>query len=249
MKQEIDIFNEPETALDSLLDEINKQKRITSELQSELRSIRTREIRQNKNSEMLKSENNRLKQDLVILEQKLRELEIQLTLPESERSLTASQYINPFPKKPAYKRINWAYFIVPLLIIAAIAVFKWQSNSSNNQITANVVTATTDETTQSNTEGATTPPTNQAIDDGYLLIQNPLEGDGMVRVMDGYGQKARVLAWTSPRDKYRIRAKSPTKMRKIFLKSGKNVTIEDYFYKISDKEQWVFGYFSTKRAL
>ena len=55
MKQEIDIFNEPETALDSLLDEINKQKRITSELQSELRSIRTREIRQNKNSEMLKS--------------------------------------------------------------------------------------------------------------------------------------------------------------------------------------------------
>lgn len=253
MKQEIDILNENERAFDSLLDEINKQKRITSELQSELRSIRTREIRLNKNAENLKTENSRLNQDLVILEQKLRELEIQLTLPESERSFAASKTIDPFPKKPAHTKIKWAYFIVPLIIIAVIAAFKWQSSLNSNHITANIAAATTnDETTQDNTEGVNptpTAPANQELEEGYLIIQNPLEKDGMVRVMDGYGQKARVLAWTNSGDKYRIRAQSPTKMRRTFLQDGKKVTIEDYFYKISDKEQWVFGYFSTKHAL
>ena len=252
MKQEIDIHNEPEMALNSLLDEINKQRRLTIELQSELRSMRTREIRQNKNSEILKSENLRLKQDVTILEQKLRELEIQLALPESDRIFTSSQAIDPFPQKPIYKKIKWAYFIVPLLIIAAIVAFKWQSSQANNRITADIAAATTEAITHSNTEGihpVTTPPSNEAVEDGYLLIQNPLDGEGMVRVMDGYGQKARFLAWTSPGDKYRIRAQSPTKMYKTFLQNGKKVTIEDYFYKISDKEQWVFGYFSTKRAL
>ena len=84
-------------------------------------------------------------------------------------------------------------------------------------------------------------------EEGYLIIQNPLGGDGMVRVMDGFTQKARVLAWTNPGDKYRIRAQSPTKMRRTYLKDGKNVTYEDFFYKISDKEQWVFGFFTTKK--
>lgn len=257
MKQDIDIHNEPEVALNSLLDEINKQRRITSELQSELRKIRTREIRLNKNSEMLKTENNRLQQDLVILEQKLRELEIQLTLPESERSFSTTT-IDPFPRKPLYKKINWAFIIAPLLVILAIATFKWQSSHSANKITAN--TALTTEanaadteganaaTAQSNTQtGAANVPTTPAIEEGYLLIQNTLEKDGMVRVMDGYSQKAKVLAWINPGDKYRIRAQSPTKMRRTYLKDGKNVTFEDYFYKISDKEQWVFGVFTTKK--
>ena len=72
MKPEIDIHNEPELALNALLDEINKQRKSNSELQSELRTMRTREIRLNKNSEILKSDNSRLKQDLVLLEQNIR---------------------------------------------------------------------------------------------------------------------------------------------------------------------------------
>ena len=252
MKQEIDIHNEPEVALNSLLDEINKQRRITSELQSELRKIRTREIRLNKNSEMLKTENNRLQQDLVILEQKLRELEIQLILPESERSFSTTA-IDPFPRKPLYKKINWAFIVAPILVILAIGAFKWQSSHSNAQVTTSIA-STTEETNVATAEGsnAATAPnkaTPAAIEEGYLLIQNTLEKDGMVRVMDGYSQKAKVLAWTNPGDKYRIRAQSPTKMRRTYLKDGKNVTYEDYFYKISYKEHWVFGVFTNKKLV
>lgn len=258
MKPEIDIHNEPELALNALLDEINKQRRVNSELQSELRTMRTREIRLNKNSEILKSDNSRLKQDLVLLEQKLRELEIQLTLPESDRTFTPQRAIDPFPRKPFYKKIKWAYFIAPFIVVAAIGIFKWQSSQANKTATEMSLVAAATTTATPNTEGSnpqaapsqatTTIPTSpQAIEEGYLLIQNPLETDGMVRVMDGYGQKARVLAWTNPGDKYRIRAQSPTKMRRTYLKDGKTVTFEDYFYKISDKEQWVFGYFTTKK--
>ncbi len=258
MKQEIDIHNEPEVALNSLLDEINKQRRITSELQSELRIIRTREIRLHKNSEILKSENNRLQQDLFILEQKLRELEIQLTLPESNRIFTPSHAIDPFPRKSLYKKINWAYIVAPILVIVAILAFKWQSSYSILPIKANI--APIIEETDNNTEGSNkvtaqgTPQTitsktttSSAVEEGYLLIQNPLDADGMVRVLDGYSPKAKILAWTSPGDKYRIRAQSPTKMRRTYLEGGKKVTYEDYFYKISDKEQWVFGVFTTKK--
>ena len=191
-----------------------------------------------------------------MLEQKLRELEIQLTLPESDRSFTATKAIDPFPRKPLYKKINWAFIIAPILVVLAIATFKWQSSQSANAITANITP--TEGANTANTEGINSTkaqtedvkaPTNSAIEEGYLLIENPLEKDGMVRVMDGYSQKARVLAWSNPGDKYRIRAQSPTKMRRTYVKDGKNVTIEDYFYKISDSEQWIFGYFSSKRML
>ena len=267
MKTEIDIHNEPELALNALLDEINKQRKQNSELQSELRTMRTREIRLNKNSEILKSDNNRLKQDLTQIEQKLRELEIQLTLPESDRTFTPSNIIEPFSKKPAYKRINWAYFIVPIVVIGAIALFKWNSSLSSNSSVHNTelttavagTNAAAPSANTTNTEGAananpqakssqkTVPTTPQVAEEGYLLIQNPLESDGMVRVMDGFGQKARVLAWINPGEKYRIREQSPTKMRRTYMKDGKNLTAEDFFYKISDKQQWVFGYFTTKR--
>ncbi len=266
MKPEIDIHNEPELALNNLLDEINKQRRANSELQSELRTMRTREIRLNKNSEILKSDNSRLKQDLTILEQKLRELEIQLTLPESDRTFSPARAIEPFPRKPLYKTIKWAYFIVPILVIGAIAAFKWQSSqSAHNAAATAAITSSLNSAASTTTEGSTpatgqtatgqtvvanattVPGSPQTIEEGYLVIQNPLEVDGMVRVMDGYQQKARVLAWTNPGDKYRIRAQSPTKMRRTYLKDGKNVTYEDYFYKISDKEQWVFGYFTSKK--
>ena len=262
MKPEIDIHNEPELALNALLDEINKQRKSNSELQSELRTMRTREIRLNKNSEILKSDNSRLKQDLVLLEQKLREIEIQLTLPESDRTYTPSRAIDPFPKKSFYKKINWAYILVPLVVIGAIVAFKWSSLqpkvdpvAAAAAPVANAPTGTTGLPVAQPVAGQAVAPvagqavaaTNAVAEEGYLIIQNPLGGDGMVRVMDGFTQKARVLAWTNPGDKYRIRAQSPTKMRRTYLKDGKNVTYEDFFYKISDKEQWVFGFFTTKK--
>lgn len=282
MKPEVDNHNEPELALNALLDEINKQRKQNSELQSELRTMRTREIRLNKNSEILKSDNNRLKQDLVLLEQKLREIEIQLTLPEGDRTFTPTRAIEPFPRKPFYKKINWAYVLVPLTVIGAIAAFKWNSNQANNtkhtdtEVAATGVippltgaTTTTPNSTNANPvaplnstpsttttplggqmplgQPTATPSNSQVAEEGYLIIQNPLGGDGMVRVMDGYSQKARVLAWINPGEKYRIRAQSPTKMRRTYLRDGKSVTFEDFFYKISDKEQWIFGYFTSKR--
>lgn len=273
MKPEVDGNNEPELALNALLDEINKQRKVNSELQSELRTMRTREIRLNKNSEILKSDNNRLKQDLVLLEQKLREIEIQLTLPEGDRTFTPNRSIEPFPRKPFYKKVNWTYIIVPLIVIGAIAAFKWNSSQASIPKPADEAAAagtiaplTGGQTTPVNPIAPLTPApipvpntgvqlpigqpaanANQVAEEGYLIIQNPLGGDGMVRVMDGYTQKARVLAWINPGEKYRIRAQSPTKMRRTYLRDGKSVTFEDFFYKISDKEQWIFGYFTSKR--
>ena len=86
-----------------------------------------------------------------------------------------------------------------------------------------------------------------ALEEGYVTVENPLQAEGMVRVMDGFNQKARVLAWINPNERYRIRAQSPQKMRRTYVKDGKTVTFEDYFYKISDKEQWIFGYFTNRR--
>jgi hypothetical protein len=275
MKPEVDSQNEPELALNALLDEINKQRKQNSELQSELRTMRTREIRLNKNSEILKSDNNRLKQDLALLEQKLREIEIQLTLPEGERTFSPSRSIEPFPRKSLYKSINWAYILVPLVVIGAIAAFKWQSTRPEIPEETVVVATTTvakpapltaPTTAAPNTINpvaplntpapsngqvpigqAITPAANAVAEEGYLIVQNPLGGDGMVRVMDGFTPKARVLAWINPGEKYRIRAQSPTKMRRTYLRDGKSIAFEDFFYKISDKEQWIFGYFTTKR--
>lgn len=259
MKTDIDIHNEPELALNALLDEINKQRRLNSELQSELRTMRTREIRLNKNSEILKSDNSRLKQDLVLLEQKLREVEIQLTLPESDRTFIPARVIEPFSRKPLHKTINWTYILVPLIVVGSIVAFKWKSGQSNLSTTT---IPTTNESSSNNPEASpnnspttgsvsssttATNTANQVVEEGYLIVQNPLGGDAMVRVMDGYSQKARVLAWINPGEKYRIRAQSPTKMRRTYLQDGKSVTFEDFFYKISDKEQWIFGHFTSKK--
>ena len=79
------------------------------------------------------------------------------------------------------------------------------------------------------------------------MIENPLEANSMVRVMEGYNQNARVLAWINGNEKYKIRAQSPQKMRRTYIKDGKNITFEDYFYKISEKDQWIFGYFTNRR--
>jgi hypothetical protein len=37
-------------------------------------------------------------------------------------------------------------------------------------------------------------------------------------------------------------------MQRTVLLNGKSTRIEDYFYKISDKDQWIFGFFTNRRT-
>ena len=251
MNSEIDLLKDSEKTFDALLDEINKQKRQISQLQSENRVLKTSEIRTSKTAESFKAENFQLHSEIASLTQKVRELEIQLTLPSDERTIIISREVEPFPKKKPYQLFNWSYVVVPVVAIAAIFIGKWWAQEQNMANNANIISASLAAATAPNkVTPANQPQTNSAstaVDENYVVIDNPLEKEGMVRVMDGYNQKARILAWINPNDKFRIRAQSPQKMRRTYLKDGKNVNIEDYFYKISDKEQWVFGYFTNKR--
>lgn len=256
MNSEIDLLKDSERTFDALLDEINKQKRLISQLQSENRVLKTNDLRSSKTAEAVKSENLHLQQEIAGLNQKVRELEIQLTLPTDERTITIARDVEPFPKKKAYQTFNWTYLIVPVVAVAAVFIGKWwglQSTPNSVSLAAAAIVAPNDANATNTTNTTVTNNQPQAataapvVDENYAIIENPLEKDGMVRVMDGYNQKARVLAWINPSEKYRIRAQSPQKMRRTYVKDGKNVTFEDYFYKISDKEQWVFGYFTNKR--
>jgi hypothetical protein len=265
MKAELD-FKTEEITLDALLDKINEQRKFTSELQSELRTIRSRENRLHKTSEAIKSENRRLQEEIAALEQKIRELDIQLTLPESERTYTVSRAIDPLPKKTAFHRFNWNYIMAPLVVVLAIISFKWfwTTNTStptaaiSSTITAPVVTqsiAPTD-VASANTATATQPaaPTAQTnkivppIEEGYLVVNNPILADDPVRIRNGYGNRAREVAFVDPGTKFKIREQSPNKMTRAILVEGKTLTVEDYFYKISDKEQWIFGFFTNRRT-
>jgi hypothetical protein len=252
MNSEIDLLKDSEKTFDALLDEINKQKRQISQLQSENRVLKTSEIRTSKTAESFKAENFQLHSEITSLTQKVRELEIQLTLPSDERTIVISREVEPFPKKKPYQLFNWSYVVVPVVALAAVFIGKWWAQEQNMANNANMIsTSLAAVTNPDNANAAAQPQTNSAastaVDENYIVIDNPLEKEGMVRVMDGYNQKARILAWINPNDKFRIRAQSPQKMRRTYVKDGKNVNIEDYFYKISDKEQWVFGYFTNKR--
>ena len=251
MNSEIDLLKDSEKTFDALLDEINKQKRQISQLQSENRVLKTSEIRTSKTAESFKAENFQLHSEIASLTQKVRELEIQLTLPSDERTIIISREVEPFPKKKPYQLFNWSYVVVPVVALAAVFIGKWWAQEQNKANNANMISTSLAAATAPNNAAATAQPqanaASTAVDENYIVIDNPLEKDGMVRVMDGYNQKARILAWINPNDKFRIRAQSPQKMRRTYVKDGKNVNIEDYFYKISDKEQWVFGYFTNKR--
>lgn len=123
-------------------------------------------------------------------------------------------------------------------------------------LVATPAVATQPEAPQPNDNAVVTPQTpinnpntpNAAPEEGYLLIDNPLNKDFMVRVYTSYQRGARELAFVNTGDKFRVRAQSPEKMRRQYVMNGKKITVEDYFYKISDKEQWVFGFFTTKRT-
>lgn len=259
MKFELDYQTE-EITLDALLDKINEQRKINGDLQSEIRAFRSRENRLHKTSEAIKSENRRLHEDIAALEQKIRELDIQLTLPESERTFTISRSIDPLPKKSVFHKFNWGYVIAPLIVVSSIVAFKWFWNSNAvaapTTAIANSLAPTTTE--QSLAPAAAMPNATAApaqantavppIEDGYLIVNNPLIADEAVRIRDGFGNRAREVAFVDPGTKYKIREQSPNKMKRAILVDGKTLTVEDYFYKISDKEQWIFGFFTNRRT-
>jgi hypothetical protein len=267
MKAELD-FKTEEITLDALLDKINEQRKFTGELQSELRTIRSRENRLHKTSEAIKSENRRLHEDIAALEQKIRELDIQLTLPESERTFTSSRAIEAVPKKTAFHGFNWNYVVAPLVVVMAIICFKWfwTANPSAsaptvaiaNSVSAPLATqsvapidATTSNATPTTTVQPATTPANAVVppvEEGYLTVNNPLLADDPVRIRNGYGNRAREVAFVDPGTKFKIREQSPNKMTRAILVEGKTLTVEDYFYKISDKEQWIFGFFTNRRT-
>jgi hypothetical protein len=270
MKAELD-FKTEDITLDNLLDKINAQRKISSELQSEIRTIRIRENRLHKTSEAIKSENRRLHEEIAALEQKIRELDIQLTLPESERTFTTSRVIEAVPKKTAFHGFNWNYVLAPLVVVMSIICFKWfwtANPSASTAQTASIANSVAAPATQSlapvttTPQPATTPTTAVAIqpngtaqpavvppiEEGYLTVNNPLLADDPVRIRDGFGNRAREIAFVDPGTKFKIREQSPNKMTRAILVEGKTLTVEDYFYKISDKEQWIFGFFTNRRT-
>ncbi len=250
MKLELDLLRDSEQTFDALLDEINKQKKLISQLQSEIRSHKTNEIRLNKTTESTKTENIFFQQENATLIQKVRELEIQLTLPTDERTFALSRAIDPFAKKKTYQLFNRSYVIIPIVAIGAVFIGKWWAENEAAKASALVTASIANLVgTTPPAFNATQPKSNSAIplEEGYVVIENPLEVNGMVRVMEGFNQNARVLAWINGNEKYKIRAQSPQKMRRTYIKDGKNITFEDYFYKISEKDQWVFGYFTNRR--
>ncbi len=262
MKAELD-FKTEEITLDALLDKINEQRKFNSELQSELRTMRSRENRLHKTSEAMKSENRRLQEEITSLEQKIRELDIQLTLPESERTFTSARVVEAVPKKSALHKFNWNYVVAPLVLVLSIISFKWFWNNNANApaptaAIANSIAAPAAVTQSLAPTTATTPnaapaaaPNNAVVppvEEGYLVVNNPLIADDPVRVRDGFGNRAREIAFVDPGVKFKIREQSPNKMTRAILVEGKTLTVEDYFYKISDKEQWIFGFFTNRRT-
>jgi hypothetical protein len=252
MKSELDLVKGSEQTFDALLDEINKQKRLITQLQGDNRALKTNEIRLNRASEAVKTENLQLTDEVAKLSQQIRELEIQLTIPTNERTFVANRVIDPFPRLKWHQSFNWAYLLVPVLALAGIAFGKWWGSQSAATANPSAVTASIG----GSVEKAQTPllaaaPVNAnplALEEGYLVVDNPLDKEEPVRLRDGFDNKAREVAFVDPGVKFKIRNQSPAKMQRTVLLNGKSTRIEDYFYKISDKDQWIFGFFTNRRT-
>jgi hypothetical protein len=249
MKSNASTLNHPieVDSFDALLDEINKLRKVNLTLQSDIRDFRLRENKNHKTAEAFKSENAHLRQTIVQLEQKLRELEIQLEMPENERTYTINRTMNPLPKKTFWQRIKWAYVLMPILLVGGIVGAKWFIGHQNEAAAA-ALFVQQQAAQKAAEEAAKNPAIVPPIEDGYLVIHNPLDYEEPVRIRDSYAQNAREVAFVEPLGKYRIRATSPTKQVRTILYKGKNLEVEDYFYKISDKNQWVFGFFTNRRT-
>lgn len=284
-------LNPDEASFDALLDEINKQKRQNQSLQAEISALRNTEVRLQKNVERLRVENQDLEQQVKKMTQRVRELEIEISLPVNERTLEINRtIIAPIPQPKAKENIFSRFAVVAgLMLCTVVVMWKWTNHKSDQsllpktaavsqalneaenvptppppsvvQVAAPVVPVitaptqpeppvSTPVTPMANTPNAANivPTPNATPEAGYLLIDNPLNKDFMVRVYTSYQRGARELAFVNTGDKFRIRAQSPEKMRRQYVMNGKKITVEDYFYKISDKEQWVFGFFTTKRT-
>ncbi len=152
------------------------------------------------------------------------------------KTASVSQALNEVDNVPTTTPPSVVQVAAPLVATPAVA-----TQPEAPQPNANAVA-----TPQTPINNANTP--NAAPEEGYLLIDNPLNKDFMVRVYTSYQRGARELAFVNTGDKFRVRAQSPEKMRRQYVMNGKKITVEDYFYKISDKEQWVFGFFTTKRT-
>lgn len=252
MKSELDLVKGSEQTFDALLDEINKQKRLITQLQGDSRAMKTNEIRLNRASEAVKTENLQLTDEVAKLSQQIRELEIQLTIPTNERTFVVNRAIDPFPKLKWHQSFNWAYILVPVLALAGIAFGKWWGGQSAATANPTAVTASI----VGSVEKAQTPmmaaaPVNVnplVLEEGYLVVDNPLDKEEPVRLRDGFDNKAREVAFVDPGVKFKIRNQSPAKMQRTVLLNGKSTRIEDYFYKISDKDQWIFGFFTNRRT-
>jgi hypothetical protein len=252
MKSELDLVKGSEQTFDALLDEINKQKRLITQLQADNRGLKTNEIRLNRASEAVKTENLQLTDEISKLAQQIRELEIQLTIPTNERTFVANRVIDPFPRLKWHQSFNWAYLLVPVLALAGIAFGKWWGSQSVATANPTAVTASIG----GSVEKAQTPllaatPVNAnplVLEEGYLVVDNPLDKEEPVRLRDGFDNKAREVAFVDPGVKFKIRNQSPAKMQRTVLLNGKSTRIEDYFYKISDKDQWIFGFFTNRRT-
>jgi hypothetical protein len=85
------------------------------------------------------------------------------------------------------------------------------------------------------------------IEPGYLVIDIPVVWLCSTRVRNGYHGKAKEVARVESGMRFRIRTQSPMPMRRKIMVNGTSMELEDYAYKISDKEQWVFGYFTNRR--
>ncbi len=272
-------FNSPvdeqhEQDIDSMLSEISKYKNQVLESRGELRSLRNVEIKHQKTIDILRTENERLLQEVNALDQKVRELEIQLCLPTNERTLQINQELPVFQKavqrdtfraprsirRADSKKMRWVYGVAAsLAIFAFVLVAKfWSQRPSEPTVATNLAVnslADGGQVATNNgqplapitvpTAGAATAP---AVEEGYLLIDNPIEKEVMVRVRDGFNQRAKEVAWVDPGTKYKIRAQSPNKMKRTFTINGQSYSVEDFFYKISDKDQWVFGFFTSRRS-
>jgi hypothetical protein len=282
-----------EASFDALLDEINKQKRQNQSLQAEISALRNTEVRLQKSVERLRVENQDLEQQVKKMTQRVRELEIEISLPVNERTLEINRtIIAPIPQPKTKENIFSRFAVVAILMLCTVAiVWKWTNGKADQnllpktasvsqalnevenvstpapsvvQVAAPVVStvtipavlqpastvvnnATVTAAPAPNTANAVATP-NATPEEGYLLIDNPLNKDFMVRVYTSYQRGARELAFVNTGDKFRIRAQSPEKMRRQYVMNGKKISVEDYFYKISDKEQWVFGLFTTKRT-
>jgi type II secretory pathway pseudopilin PulG len=234
-------------SLDALLDEINKQRKIQLDLQSDIRELRQRENKNHKTAEALKTENRHLRSVIISLEQKIREMEIQLDMPENERTYTTNRVIEVLPKKTVWQKINWAYVIMPILLVGGIVGSRWFIQHRQDQAAASLL-AVQQAAQQEAERRANDPSIAPPIEEGYLSIHNPLDFLEPVRIRDSYSQNAREVAFVEPLGKYRIRATSPTKQTRTVLYKGKTLEVEDYFYKISDKNQWVFGFFTNRRT-